>query len=404
MRCKVLILSTDLSGGGAEYVARLMSDRINQSICILFENKKNICPEKSRLYVIPGSQIDNKLFTLGQNIFRLIYIQFIKIIYRPLITISHLEGPNIANLLRLGGGSRFIFVHNKLSSNYDGSNRFDKLKPLLAKLLYQRAHLVVGVSKEICREITKDYSVSQGCVRHLANPIDIKRITKLAQERFNDDRDSILETRYIVNVASFIEQKNHEFLIEVYSHIIKSQINLKLVLLGDGRKICRIKTICIEKGLVVNDLSKNDFNSDAQVYFLGFQTNPYPFVHNSQLFILTSYWEGLPIAMLEAMLLGKSLVVSDCSSAIRDIMLGNDEDIDWVGQAGAIETNYGFLLQNPRETKNLVNYDLWGEVINTLLINDRHRRKCEKAARAYAQSHDISILEKDWDRIFHQMI
>ena len=63
MRCKVLILSTDLSGGGAEYVARLMSDRINQSICILFENKTNICPEKSRLYVMPGSQIDKKLFT-----------------------------------------------------------------------------------------------------------------------------------------------------------------------------------------------------------------------------------------------------------------------------------------------------------------------------------------------------
>ena len=241
MRSKVLILSTDLSGGGAEYVARLMSDRINQSICILFENKTNICPEKSRLYVMPGSQIDKKLFTLGLNIFRLIYIQFIKIIYRPLITISHLEGPNIANLLSIGGGSRFIFVHNKLNSNYDGSQRFDNLKRFLAKILYQRAHLVVGVSNEICREMVKDYSVTQARVRYLANPIDIKRITKLSQERFNDDRDSILDTRYVVNVASFVEQKNHECLIEVYSHVIEVQTNLKLVLLGDGKKKCHIK-------------------------------------------------------------------------------------------------------------------------------------------------------------------
>ena len=64
MRCKVLILSTDLSGGGAEYVARLMSDRIEQSICILFENKKNNAPVKSLLYVLPGSKIDQRLFTL----------------------------------------------------------------------------------------------------------------------------------------------------------------------------------------------------------------------------------------------------------------------------------------------------------------------------------------------------
>ena len=400
MRSKVLILSTDLSGGGAEYVARLMSDRINQSICILFENKINICPEKSRLYVMPGSQIDKKLFTLGLNIFRLIYIQFIKIIYRPLITISHLEGPNIANLLSIGGGSRFIFVHNKLNSNYDGSHRFDNLKRFLAKILYQRAHLVVGVSNEICREMVKDYSVTQARVRYLANPIDTKRITKLSQERFNDDRDSILDTRYVVNVASFTDQKNHELLIEVYSQVIESQTDLKLVLLGNGEKKCHIKKICTEKGIVINDLLEDDFNSDAQVYFLGFQTNPYPFVQHSQLFILTSYWEGLPIAVLEAMCLGKTLVLTDCSSAVREIMLGSDEDIDWARRDEAIRTDYGYMLQNPGQTKDLLNYDLWERAINTILVDDKLRRECEKAAKVYAQYHDISILEERWENLF----
>ena len=107
--------------------------------------------------------------------------------------------------------------------------------------------------------------------------------------------------------------------------------------------------------------------------------------------------------MLEAMLLGKSLVVTDCSSAIRDIMLGDDQDIDWVGKDEAIETNYGFLIQNPGETKHMESYDLWRRAINKLLVDDRHRRKCERAARTYALSHDISVLEKDWERIFHQM-
>jgi len=399
MRSKVLILSTDLSGGGAEYVARLMSDRINQSICILFENKTNICPEKSRLYVMPGSQIDKKLFTLGLNIFRLIYIQFIKIIYRPLITISHLEGPNIANLLSIGGGCRCIFIHNKLSSNYDGSQRFDRLKLFLAKILYQKANLVIGVSKEICREMVEDYGVNQERVRYLANPVDTKKIKELAQERFNDDRDCIFGARYVVNVANFIEQKNHEFLIEVYQRLIESQTNLKLVLLGEGKKKHHIKNICIEKGMVINDLTENDFISDAQVYFLGFQANPYPFVQNSQLFILTSLWEGLPIALLEAMCLGKPIVLTDCSSGVREIMLGNDEVIDWAERDGAIRTDYGYMLQNPLDTKD-PEYGVWEQVVSTLLLDDRYRLECEKAVKEYVKSHDISILEKSWAKLF----
>ena len=400
MRCKALILSTDLSGGGAEYVARLMTDRIEHSICVLCENKKSICPEKSRLYVVPGSQIDKRLFTLVRNVLRLLYIQIIKLIHRPGITISHLEGPNIANLLSIGGGRRFIFVHNKLNSNYDGSERFDNLKLFLARILYQRAHLVIGVSREICREMIEDYAVNQERVRYLANPIDTKTTKIMAQARFNDDRDLILETRYVVNVASFTDQKNHELLIEVYSQVIESQADLKLVLLGDGEKKCHIKNICTEKGIVINDLIVDDFNSDAQVYFLGFQTTPYPFVQHSQLFILTSYWEGLPIAVLEAMCLGKTLVLTDCSSAVREIMLGSDEDIDWARRDEAIRTDYGYMLQNPGETKDLLNYDLWERAINTILVDDKLRRECEKAAKVYAQYHDISILEERWENLF----
>ncbi|HCK13773.1 TPA: hypothetical protein DHW51_06610, partial [Candidatus Poribacteria bacterium] len=126
----------------------------------------------------------------------------------------------------------------------------------------------------------------------------------------------------------------------------------------------------------------------------------YPFVQHSQLFILTSYWEGLPIAVLEAMCLGKTLVLTDCSSAVREIMLGSDEDIDWARRDEAIRTDYGYMLQNPGETKNLLNYDLWERAINTILVDEKLRRECEKAAKVYAQYHDISILEERWENLF----
>jgi hypothetical protein len=81
-------------------------------------------------------------------------------------------------------------------------------------------------------------------------------------------------------------------------------------------------------------------------------------------------------------------------------MLGSDEDIDWTRRDEAIKTDYGYVLQNPGETKNLLNYDLWERAINTILVDEKLRRECEKAAKAYAQYHDISILEERWENLF----
>ena len=48
----------------------------------------------------------------------------------------------------------------------------------------------------------------------------------------------------------------------------------------------------------------------------------------------------------------------------------------------------------------MLNYDLWEQAINTIVLDDRFRRDCEKAATTYAQYHDISILEERWENLF----
>jgi len=55
------------------------------------------------------------------------------------------------------------------------------------------------------------------------------------------------------------------------------------------------------------------------VSFAGFQTNPWPYVKHADLFVLSSRYEGLPNALLEALALGVPVVATDCPGGVREI-------------------------------------------------------------------------------------
>ncbi|PWH09922.1 hypothetical protein DEJ39_08975, partial [Bacteroidetes bacterium SCGC AAA795-G10] len=210
------ILGTAPSGGGAEYVTGVMIRMVTNSTGILFENNAKTAMPGKRTYIICDFVPRSWLSKLIVNIFRLLYIQGAKIILRPEITISHLEGPNFLNLMTFFGGRRVIFVHNFLSLNYRDDIFANKTKKFLAILLYRRANIVAGVSTEICNEVNVDYGVPKDRILRIQNPVDIKYIRHKARNCFDDWKGLVIGDKYILNVASFIEQKNDKFLIDIY--------------------------------------------------------------------------------------------------------------------------------------------------------------------------------------------
>ena len=103
------------------------------------------------------------------------------------------------------------------------------------------------------------------------------------------------------------EQKDFGTLIRAFS-ALKFNLPIKLVILGEGSKRKELE------GLV------EDLGISERVILPGFVRNPYPYLSNCDLFVLSSKWEGLANVLREAMIFGKKIVATDCPSGTREIL------------------------------------------------------------------------------------
>ena len=126
----------------------------------------------------------------------------------------------------------------------------------------------------------------------IPNPIDTSCFPK---------RDSKCLSKIIVNVGRLVNQKNHELLIKSFYEIHKKHPDYSLYIFGEGHL-----RPYLEK-LILN------LNLENFVFLKGNSNNIIDEIKNSRLFILTSNFEGIPNALLEAMCLGLPCISTDFS-------------------------------------------------------------------------------------------
>ena len=90
---------------------------------------------------------------------------------------------------------------------------------------------------------------------------------------------------------------------------IKNEIDCDIVLMGDGKN----------KNLLIEYAKKNNFNKNFFIF--NFKKNPFPYLLKSDLFILTSNYEGLPNVLIESMSLNKPIISTNSPTGPREILL-----------------------------------------------------------------------------------
>lgn len=338
----VAILSPSLTGGGAERAAGKLATSLQGKVAELYF----FClyPDEGN-YEYSGKLIDfgfgrirDKYIKYGRRIFHLrIALEYIMLPYRVKkekvrlgidITISFLDLMGIINILSKANDR--VVVSVRIAHSYSG-NFLKELKTknireaILNQLVYryyEMADKVVAVSKAIALSMIKDYDLDIKKVVSIGNSVDAETIRKQAAEPFgNSEKKFYKEHKVIINVGRLNKQKNQARLISIFKEIKKKDCDYGLIIVGSGDEENSLKELCVNAG-IMND-----------VRFIPYTSNPYKYVANADLFMLTSDYEGYPNVVIEAMACRVPVASVDCKTGPREI-LSDGKDIIFIDENG----------------------------------------------------------------------
>lgn len=393
----VYFLINSLKGGGAEAVLVRLLPYLNPKAVILLE--KNIKYKISQELLKDISYSFKTPFLLKPLFYSL---NLVKIIETSSIVISFLHNSNYVNIF-----SKLFKKHKAIITvhNTDLLNPFiykkKKRQRLLAKLLYPKADLIIAVSKGVKKSLT-ELNIPEEKIKIIYNPCPVNEICKKIEEPLNE-YEEIFKNPVIINVGSLNRQKGQWWLLKIFKELKKNFSDLKLIILGEGILKDYLVKFSEELGLKTFVWNKDRLSSNYDVYFLGFQENPFKFIAKSKLFILSSLWEGFSNVIIEAMACGVPVVSSDCKSGPREI-LAPDSDFDY--QTNEPEfARYGILMpvfnlkfkkvDEPLEKKE----NLWIETIKHLLEKNEIRQYYSRMAKQRAEDFRIEKIIQIWKEI-----
>ncbi|MGL3827289.1 glycosyltransferase involved in cell wall biosynthesis [Candidatus Pelagibacter ubique HIMB4] len=176
-------------------------------------------------------------------------------------------------------------------------------KQFLYKFYLNKADKVMVNSKEFKRELKKKFNVNSICIY---NPLDTKEI--INKSKISSRKIFKNKKLKILNIGRCTEQKDQITFLRSLTKI-KNKISFHAVIIGEGLLRKKLENFVYENNL------KN------HVTIENFKSNPYPFIKQSDLFILSSKYEGLPNVILEAIVLKKFVISSACPTGPKEILL-----------------------------------------------------------------------------------
>lgn len=307
----ILFLIPSLVGGGAEralinFLKNANYDRYQIDLAVVSYNGVYINEIPKRVKIIPLFKNDFYVRTLAflqkKAGFNYPFKQKVKNKIRDNydVSISYIDS-NFTDLLFYikAPGKLVCWVHAsyKSYSNFGKFYKNDSYKEKIKLKRYSKLDKIVFVSND-CKEEFIEMFGTYSSMHVVYNHIDIESLHKKSVE-FIPERN--IEKLQFIAIGSLYPVKAYDKLIKA-SHIVhKKGYDFEVLILGKGY---------LEKRLI--ELTQH-LGLDEKVKLGGFLKNPYPYLRSADVFIMTSVSEALPVALSEAMILGKPTLVTNCS-------------------------------------------------------------------------------------------
>jgi glycosyltransferase involved in cell wall biosynthesis len=203
---------------------------------------------------------------------------------------------------------------------------------------YRHADAVVGVSRAIA-----DGLVAAGLppdrVHAIYNPAVTDEMYRLAEEPPPHEWLSPKRGPVVLGAGRFTAQKDFATLIRAFRLVRDRLPESRLVIIGDGPDRRRLERLA------------GDLDLAGHVSLPGSAGNPYPFMKNADLYVLSSRYEGFGMTLVEAMALGTPVVSTDCPCGPSEVLRGGRYGkLVPVGDPAALARAMVDSLAGPRST------------------------------------------------------
>ena len=235
-------------------------------------------------------------------------------------------------------GTKVISRSN--SAPYGWSKNWIKNK--IFKIFLNSANKIMVNSEQFKNDLKKQFNVNAICIY---NPLNTREILKKSKEKskkiFNKSNNTTLK---ILNIGRFTEQKDQMTLLKSLNYL-RNKINYQAVIIGRG----------ILKSQLEEYINQNKLND--KIKLKNFVENPYKIIKQTDVFILSSKYEGLPNVLLESLVLKKFIISSDCPTGPREILSnGRGGLLFKMGDYKDLSKKIIFYLKNKEKCKSKLKF------------------------------------------------
>lgn len=233
---------------------------------------------------------------------------------RPVAMLAVMSHANIVALWarRLVGGNVRLVVSERNTHSAATRHVLDlrtRLMPHLIRSFYSWADGIVAVSNGVADDLAQLANIPRRDIQVIFNPIVTHELHEKAKATLNHAWFNPGQPPVLLAVGRLTRQKDFPTLIQAFGRVRASR-PVRLMILGEGTDRPQLELLVKQLGL------------DQDIDLAGFVENPYPYMIRASLFVLSSKWEGLPGALIEALFCGTPVIATDCPSGPREILEG----------------------------------------------------------------------------------
>lgn len=175
----------------------------------------------------------------------------------------------------------------------------------LMRVLYPVADKVVALTEVSRKELVEVLGIPPKQVTCIPNPVDVGRIRVQAEKPIEHPWVTQSAQPLIVAAGRLTRQKDFATLIRAFA-ALRKELDVRLAILGEGPERERLHALAVE------------LNVGDHLLMPGFDHNPYRWLSRASVVAISSRWEGSPNVLVEALALGKQIVITEYDSSVFD--------------------------------------------------------------------------------------